>query len=155
MAVVGLSLLQGSHDSSSGGSSHRGRHRGRRNRGAKRSKVEYITTFGNDDDEEDYEGDKDFFLSHLPGMSAGRPSDAASKVAASVVSSLFKNSTSREGKSQDSSRTKSSANASAASAAGLASFFISLFYFCVNRFLINAGESQVCLIPIGVMFVQS
>ncbi|VDM24456.1 unnamed protein product [Hydatigera taeniaeformis] len=82
------SSSEGSRGSSSG-SSRRGRH-SHRNRSAKRSKVEYITTFGNEDEDDDLTERRDFPLSHLPGMAAGRPSDAASKVAASVVSSLFK-----------------------------------------------------------------
>ena len=122
-------FFQGSRDSSSDDSGHRGRHHDRRNRGSKRSKVEYITTFGNDEDDEEevYDGveKKGFALTHFPGMSSGRPSDAASKVAASVVSSLFKNSTARESKTQDNSRTKPSAP----STTGLATLFFLLYIF--------------------------
>ncbi|KAL5105250.1 CLK4-associating serine/arginine rich protein [Taenia crassiceps] len=84
------SSSEGSRDSSSD-SSRRGRH-SHRNRSSKRSKVEYITTFGNEDEDDELTERRDFPLSHIPGMAAGRPSDAASKVAASVVSSLFKDS---------------------------------------------------------------
>ncbi|KAH9279005.1 CLK4-associating serine/arginine rich protein [Echinococcus granulosus] len=87
------SRTSGSEESrdSSSDSSRRGRYC-HRNRSSKRSKVEYITTFGNEDEDDELTERRDFPLSHLPGVAAGRPSDAASKVAASVVSSLFKES---------------------------------------------------------------
>lgn len=83
--------------------------------------MEYITTFGNEDEDDELTERRDFPLSHLPGMAAGRPSDAASKVAASVVSSLFKDSSataaaaasvSHNKKTPDSARMKSAVSAS-------------------------------------------
>ncbi|KAM3183549.1 hypothetical protein ACTXT7_010111 [Hymenolepis weldensis] len=77
--------------SSSSDSSAAGRYR--RGGGRRSNKVEYITTFGDDGDADDSQDEhREFPLSQIPVMSAGRPSDAVSKVAASVISSMFKNS---------------------------------------------------------------
>lgn len=88
-----------SRSSSSDASSASSRSRYRRGRNPKRSKVEYITTFGDDDNSNDEQLERrEFPLSHIPGMSAGRPGDAASKVAASVISSMFKSSANSQSK---------------------------------------------------------
>uniref|UniRef100_A0A5K3EX18 DRY_EERY domain-containing protein n=1 Tax=Mesocestoides corti TaxID=53468 RepID=A0A5K3EX18_MESCO len=74
----------------------------RPHRSSKRSKVEYITTFGEGDDEDDQDVGRGLSPSKFPGCapsSSGRPSDTASKLAASVVSSLFKDSASAGHKS--------------------------------------------------------
>ncbi|VDN96869.1 unnamed protein product [Rodentolepis nana] len=77
--------------SSSSDSSTAGRYR--RGGGRRSNKVEYITTFGDDGDAGDSQDEhREFSLSKIPPLSGGRPSDAASKVAASVISSMFKNS---------------------------------------------------------------